>query len=186
VFLPNWDFAEVHSRYIPALRRKVFVAIRSLTAPEVLLLGPLLWLRRLPARLLGRRPPASSRADRNRPILDVVEHGGFLVLDVDEEREIVAGVVGRFWRPVANDTVRLPCASAFLAFDEPGYAKAAVNFRLEDEGEGCRVTTETRILATDAESRRSFARYWSLIRPGSGLIRRSWLRAIARRARRRA
>jgi hypothetical protein len=186
VFLPAWDFVEVHSLYIPVVRRKVFVAIRALTAREIRLLSPLLWLRRLPARLAGRAILPANKKDRDRPILDVVEHGGFLVLDVDEEREIVAGVVGKFWRPVANDPVRLPCASAFLAFNEPGYAKAAVNFRLEDEGEGCRVTTETRIHATDAEARRNFARYWSLIRPGSGLIRRSWLRAIARRARRRA
>jgi hypothetical protein len=186
VFLPSWDFSEVHSRYIPEPRRKVFMAIRSLTAREIRLLSPLMWIRRLPARLAGRPRPVASKKDRDRPFLDVVEHGGFLVLDVDEEREIVAGVVGKFWRPVQNDPVRLPCASAFLAFDEPGYAKAAVNFRLEDEGEGCRLTTETRILGTDSAARRHFARYWRLIRPGSGLIRRSWLRAIARRARRRS
>jgi hypothetical protein len=43
------------------------------------------------------------------------------------------------------------------------------------------VETETRALATDSRSRRRFARYWRLIRFGSGAIRRSWLRAAARR-----
>jgi hypothetical protein len=36
---------------------------------------------------------------------------------------------------------------------------------------------------TDDHSRRVFGRYWLLIRPFSGLIRREWLAAIARRAR---
>jgi hypothetical protein len=41
---------------------------------------------------------------------------------------------------------------------------------------------ETRIHATDPASPRRFARYWRMIRPGSGLIRRSWLHAAKGRA----
>jgi hypothetical protein len=44
------------------------------------------------------------------------------------------------------------------------------------------VTTETRIYATDASAGRRFAPYWRVIYPGSALIRRMWLRAIAHRA----
>jgi len=44
------------------------------------------------------------------------------------------------------------------------------------------LTTETRIYATDASSRRAFARYWRVIYPGSSLIRRMWLRAIKKTA----
>ena len=58
-----------------------------------------------------------------------------------------------------------------------------MNFRMEDEGGGwTRLTTETRIYATDASARRRFAAYWRLIYPGSALIRRTWLRAIRERA----
>jgi hypothetical protein len=57
-----------------------------------------------------------------------------------------------------------------------------MNFRLEDEGETCLVSTETRVQTTDASSRRRFAMYWFVIYPGSALIRRMWLRAIKRRA----
>ena len=58
-----------------------------------------------------------------------------------------------------------------------------MNFLVEDEGGGwTRVTTETRVFATDAAATRRFAAYWRLIYPGSALIRRMWLRAIARRA----
>ena len=65
----------------------------------------------------------------------------------------------------------------------PGVAKAAMNFRIEDAGDGAwLVSTETRVHATDTSARRAFARYWTVIRPGSGFIRRMWLRAIKRRA----
>jgi hypothetical protein len=71
----------------------------------------------------------------------------------------------------------------FLAFDRPGCAKVAMNFRLEDAGQGrTRVTTETRILGLDAEARWKFGAYWRLIYPGSAVIRRSWLAAIKARA----
>ncbi len=67
----------------------------------------------------------------------------------------------------------------------PGYAKAAMNFRIEPRPDGsCRLTTETRIFATDAASSRRFARYWRFILPGSSLLRVTWLRAIAERAER--
>jgi hypothetical protein len=36
----------------------------------------------------------------------------------------------------------------------------------------------------DAAARRAFAHYWLVVRPGSGAVRRSWLRAIRRRAER--
>jgi hypothetical protein len=74
----------------------------------------------------------------------------------------------------------------FVRFQEAGYAKAAINFSLEPIREGTRLATETRIRATDAAARRSFGRYWLLIRPGSATIRRSWLRAMKRRAERAA
>ncbi|HXT21641.1 MAG TPA: hypothetical protein VN923_12895, partial [Thermoanaerobaculia bacterium] len=54
---------------------------------------------------------------------------------------------------------------------------------LDDEGGGwTRVTTETRVFATDDHARRRFAAYWRTIYPGSALIRRMWLRAIRARA----
>ena len=60
---------------------------------------------------------------------------------------------------------------------------AAMNLRIEDAGPAaCTLTTETRVYATDTSTRRHFAFYWRVIYPGSALIRRMWLRAIARRA----
>jgi hypothetical protein len=70
----------------------------------------------------------------------------------------------------------------FVAFAEPGYAKAAMAFLVRPERGGTRVVTETRIAGTSPEAVRAFGRYWRVIRPGSGAIRRSWLAAIRRRA----
>ena len=52
------------------------------------------------------------------------------------------------------------------------------------EGAGSRLSTETRVVTTDAATRRTFARYWLVVRTGSGLIRREMLRELKRRAER--
>jgi hypothetical protein len=46
--------------------------------------------------------------------------------------------------------------------------------------------TETRALATDAEARRRFRRYWAAFSPGIILIRRAMLRPVRHEAERRA
>jgi hypothetical protein len=53
---------------------------------------------------------------------------------------------------------------------------------LRISADGSRLATETTVEPADAEARRRFLRYWGLIRPFSGLVRRSWLRAAARAA----
>ena len=57
-----------------------------------------------------------------------------------------------------------------------------MEFRLQPTQEGTLLSTETRVLATDPQSRRAFARYWFFIRPSSGAIRREVLKVVARRA----
>ena len=54
-----------------------------------------------------------------------------------------------------------------------------MEFRLEAIPAGTLLSTETRILATDPRSRRSFTVYWFLIRPSSAAIRREVLRVVA-------
>jgi hypothetical protein len=69
-------------------------------------------------------------------------------------------------------------------FDRPGFAKLALGFKLEPVDGGTRVVTETRVDTTDPLAHRHFGSYWRVIRLGSGAIRRSWLRAVKRRAER--
>jgi hypothetical protein len=49
-------------------------------------------------------------------------------------------------------------------------------------GARSRLTTETRVVGTTPEATKLFGRYWLVIRPWSGAIRRSSLSAIRRRA----
>ena len=46
----------------------------------------------------------------------------------------------------------------------------------------CRLSSETRIIGVDASAQKAFSRYWRMIYPGSAIIRRMWIDAIADRA----
>jgi hypothetical protein len=86
------------------------------------------------------------------------------------------------WRPAGR-----PTPAAYQALSAPDFAKALIDFRVDDGArygaqDACVVTTETRVFATDAATRRRFAVYWRVIYPGSALIRVMWLRAIRLRA----
>ena len=137
-------------------------------------------LRSVPALLARER---GLPRDRSRPQWEqMLESAGFLAL-VDEEDEIVLGYAGQPWKLTGGRGVAgVSSAEDWKEFSAPGYVKAVMNFRVDPAEGGASLTTETRVLATDEASRRRFGRYWKVIRPGSGLIRRSWLRAAARRA----
>ncbi len=177
--LPHWDVNEVHDAFVPAPPERAYQAVRAVTVGEIRLLAPLMALRLLPAVLLRRSLPAG----RSGPVLDAMVKSGFALLGEREPEEVAVGVAGRFWLPTAGDSIRSVAGlEEFVAFDEPGFAKAASDFRVVPEQGGSRVITETRVAAVDDDARRSFARYWRLIGGGSGLIRVSWLNAVRRRA----
>lgn len=159
---------------------RAFRALSEVTPREIRLLGLLMGIRSLPARLLGRGP---RRSDLDRPILGVALARGFVRLAEDEPRELVLGAAGRFWTLAPGQCVALDGPESFRAFAEPDHVKTTMDFQIHELRPGvCRVTTETRIAATDASARRKFGLYWRVIYPGSALIRRMWLRAIKRRA----
>jgi len=106
---------------------------------------------------------------------------GFIQLVEEPGREEVCGGVGQTFRSRGGVAPAVRDARSFLAFEEPGYARVAMNFSVEAASGGARLATETRVLTTDPDSRRRFERYWREIQPGSAAIRRSWLRAAKRR-----
>jgi hypothetical protein len=171
-FLPRYDVHEVHSVRIAAAPEAVLLALRELTPREVPLFVVLMALR------AGPRAGRLSVRDR---ILDQFHRVGFVTLR-DARDGIVLGCVGRFWRP--SGSLRRIDPGEFGDFAEPGWAKAAVDFRVERRDGGALLTTETRVLACDDAARRSFLRYWRLVHPGSAAIRVAWLRAVRRRAER--
>ncbi len=168
--MPRYDVHERHELWVPAAPPDAFEAVKAVSAAEVGLLGPLMRL-----RMLGRWP---GRLDLRAPLIGEMEKTGFSHLAERPDEELVFGAIGRFWSPTGN----LPRpADDFAAFSAPGYAKAAMNFAVRREREGSRITTETRVLGTDNRASRKLRLYWLVIRPGSGAIRRSWLKAIRRR-----
>jgi hypothetical protein len=181
---PTFQAAERHSATIAASTDQVWAALTQVTVSELGLFRLLMDLRMLPGRLLGR---PHARFDADEPLLDWAVRFGFTILGEEVRRELVVGAIGQPWRLVGGRGRAVAGGDAFAAFDQAGYAKMAANFRLAPlaGGRAVQLTTETRVACTDAASARRFARYWWLIRPASGVIRRSWLAAIKRRAERR-
>ncbi len=176
--MPESEHYELHDTWVAASPEDAYRGLLQITGREIRLLGPLMALRKLPALLTGR----TIDSDRNTPVIETLVEGGFIRLDEHPGREIIFGVIGRFWKLTQNQPLRtVHSADDFTAFEQPGYAKAAMSFLIRAEGSGSRVITETRILTTDPASARGFSRYWRVVRPGSGLIRRSWLAALRRR-----
>ena len=107
---------------------------------------------------------------------------GFTKLDEVPNREVVFGIAGRFWRP-DGDLRHLADREAFLAFSEDGCVKGAWNLRVDPAEDGTTIlSTETRMAYYGLDARRKFRRYWTLVGPFSGLIRRALLRGVRRRA----
>ncbi len=107
---------------------------------------------------------------------------GFTVLEEIPGEELVFGIAGRFWRP-DGDVRRVAGRDSFIAFSEDGCVKGAWNLRVEPADGGTTVLlTETRIACYGLDARRKFRRYWALVGPFSGLIRRALLRSVRRRS----
>jgi hypothetical protein len=175
-FVPAYQFAEAHEARVRAPADRVYHAIQQVTANEIRFFRLLTWIRA--PHIPGRGPESILNAPGEQPLLSVALRSGFMLLVEEPGREIVVGTIVCCGPPPRGLT-----PEGFRALDEPGYAKAAMNFRVTDAGGGwTRLTTQTRVVATDATARRRFAIYWRAIYPGSALIRRMWLAAIARRA----
>ena len=158
--LPVYHHRERHSLHVDAPPEAVLAAAKQTRFEDVPLVQALYRLRGL-------------KASRRGPIWDAMLEEGFRLYD---PQTLV--LIGRPWSLRGGIRTK----EDFAAFDEPGYAKMAIDLRAVPDGGGARLETETRVFLTDARSRRRFLAYWLVIRPFSGLIRRLWLRAARRRA----
>jgi hypothetical protein len=110
--------------------------------------------------LFARGLGLSNGAD---PVLPTMVPRATVLVDVPGEG-LVLTLSGTFWRLRGHGAE--PPATAVIDFRAlPGV-----------------LTTETRVHVPDPSSRRSFSRYWRVVRPFSGLIRLLVLRAAKRRA----
>jgi hypothetical protein len=63
-----------------------------------------------------------------------------------------------------------------------GSVRIGLDFVARPEGGGTILSTETRVQALTPRARLAFRLYWLVVGPFSALVRRRWLRAIARSA----
>jgi hypothetical protein len=177
--LPFFHYHEVHSIQIEAPQEAVHRAVKEVTLSEVPVVRALFWLRWLPAVIVNEPAPIQGQ----RPILEQLLEAGFSPLADEENTELAVGVLSKPWN-LTNKPVRVEGVEPFVQFQDKETAKIAMNFYIEPQKVSNTVwlTTETRIAVADPKSRRKFGAYWSVIYPGSSLIRRMWLLAIKSRA----
>jgi len=179
-FLPEYDVSAAYGRTIKASASDIFRVIRETEFGNSWIIRWLFAMRSLSLFFRHSHRPRSSY--RGLKLGDLAA-SGFHVLGEWPEREIVIGVVGRFWRLTGNINHDVPPES-FMQFADAGYCKAAWNFRLQPLDDHCtRVTTETRIQPLDKRSRRRFRLYWFFIGAFSGLIRTIMLHELAKQSR---
>ena len=165
-FLPYFDVMARYETTVQASVKQAYAAARHLDMRESTIIRMLYHLRGMPAKGLT---------------LDGMIDTGFVLLADDTGREIVLGLVGRFWTP--SGYLEKVDAAGFAAFHQPGLAKAAFNIAFTPLSDASsKVTTQTRVYSPDETSRRRFRLYWMLISPFSGWIRKEWLRLIKLRA----
>lgn len=158
--LPSWDWRERHERTLPVTPEEAVTAfLASPAAPDLAV--------RLLFRLRGLRTDAT--------IADAFVRMGFEELH-RSPAEVVVGASGTPWR-------RRGGIRPFDAGD-PGTVRIATDVRAVPAAGGCVLSTETRIAPVDDAARHAFGRYWRVVGPFSGLIRRRWLAAAERTARR--
>lgn len=166
--LPRWDVRGVHRIDIASTPLVIHSHVRTLDLGSSPLARVLFTLRGMPRESLT---------------MDGLLRLGFRLVEERPGRELVLGIIGRFWR-LRERPVRFEPAD-FAAWSQPAHAKAAWSFVMEpapDASGMTRLVTETRVHCTDDASRAAFLRYWRVIRPFSGMIRLVALRQIRRQA----
>lgn len=165
--LPRAEFIEHHVRVVDAPPGIVWEALGQANWSDLRLTRPLLLARGL-VRLDGAR---------------VLDGGPVQVVTTSPGRYVAGGRIAKPWRPVPTPGPDVESLEQLARFEDPGWLKFGMDFRLDPLPDGrTRLTTWTLCEPTDAAARRSFGRYWRIIRPFSGLIRRDLLRTVARRA----
>jgi hypothetical protein len=179
--VPVYQFSEVHEITIDAPADLTYRAICAVTTNEIALLRTLTWIRRF-----GQSGPESIlNPPGDKPFCDVALKSGFFLLADEPSREMVLGSFVAAPKAARASPPSRITAATFAGIHSPGFGIAVMNFLLQPIGATrTRLTTETRVFATDARIRRLFAPYWRVIYPGSSIIRTMWLRAIKRRAER--
>jgi hypothetical protein len=156
-FLPAYDVVERHERLVHASPADALAAaLAAPVAPDGLV--------RTLFRLRGLHRGGGT-------VYGAMRGMGFSEL-VREPDCVVVGAAGRPWTP----------RGGLVTFDKagPGQVRMLLEVSATPVGDGAMLYTETRVAAMDDRSRRAFRRYWLVVGPFSGVIRRRWLAAAER------
>lgn len=163
--LPAWEWSEYHSIKTYAAADQMIDAVDALTWNDVPLFRRIMTI-----ASLGKVPE-----ERGGRVLDFFDHGPYVLAHRDSDELVYVGFLRARHGPSVLDFESDPI-TGFRDTSPPGTVKVAMNFLYRDG----LLSTETRCYATSGLSARAFGVYWLLIRAGSGMIRRSWLKGIVR------
>ena len=180
-FVPQSTSGNTSSVAVAADPEAVWQALHDLRFRDLRVSGLLMGIRSLPARLLKRGSLSSSSGGDPKMIESMVS-SRFIELYSEAPEVLTLGVVGQFWKLSGGTDAGLRNAAGFVAFDEPGFIKSAIDFVLEPGDGGTRVSTHTCNSATDDAAAKRFGAYWRVVGGGSKLIRLEILRAVRRAA----
>jgi hypothetical protein len=176
-FMPDYDVVDRHRLYVAAPADVTFAAACAVDLEASPIIRLIFQTR---AAVLGARTDA---ALPRRGILQTVQALGWGVLADRPGREMIFGAVTKPWE--ADVVFRALPPEEFAPFNEPGFVKIAWTLRADPVGDRRSIVrTETRALATGADARSRFRRYWTIFSPGIVLIRRVLLKRVKRDAER--
>ena len=165
-YLPAYDVRDYHETQVRAPAETAYAVLRALDLQRSWIVQALFTLRSLPGRLLRRPPPPPPSGK----FLEQALALGWVILEEAPGRELVAGAVTQPWKSVVRFQ-GLPPAE-FRRFSTPGFTKIVWAFAARPVTPDVSVLSiETRVLATDPVSRRTFRLYWCVVSPGVRLIR---------------
>lgn len=177
-FMPEYDVAEEHETRVAAPAELAYAAATGTGLQESALVRGIFHAREWIMRVGGEDvwPPGGLVAQ--------LQSWGWGVLADAPGREVVLGAVTQPWHGDVRFRALPP--DEFAAFDEPGFVKIVTTVAAEPAGPDASVLrTRTRAVATGAEARAQFRRYWAAFSPGIVLVRRLLLRTAKREAERR-
>src|SRR5688572_9916090 len=178
-FMPECEIVERHHVNVAAPADHTFGALMNVDLEDSHVIR---------AIFRGRELLLGAGAGEKRPVrglVAVTKELGWGVLAEEPGHEIVMGAVTKPWN--ANVVFQSLPPDEFAAFNEPGYVKIVWTLRADAVSDTTSIArTETRAIATDAESRRKFRWYWARFSPGILLIREISLRLVKKEAERRA
>jgi hypothetical protein len=133
--MPFYHFKELHSIVMRARNKAIITAVKDITPVEIPFMFELLWLHSLPSRLFSTKK-SDLEIVRKKPFFEQYLNSGFILLAEDESQELVLGSIAQFWKLINDPIPRIDNTQEFLVFNNPSYAKAAMNFYVHHHQSG--------------------------------------------------